>query len=206
MLYLNQAHLKHHLGPSLVLAVMGDGQTVLRLRDLKKKYGAAYRSILIRLTTRWPSSLTSSSGCLALTSQHRPPTTRSGTQASRCHWPLGNTRRGARGSGCGYRANCRACDMCERARAECERERERSGARAKREPSQQSQLQSMRHVRESESRVRARARARAQARAECEREPEPEPSASESPSESRVRAEREPSESQAVRILQGSES
>jgi len=37
MLYLNQAHLKHHLGPSLVLAVMGDGQTVLRLRDLKKK-------------------------------------------------------------------------------------------------------------------------------------------------------------------------
>ena len=47
MLYLNQAHLKHHLGPSLVLAVMGDGQTVLRLRDLKKKYGAAYRSILI---------------------------------------------------------------------------------------------------------------------------------------------------------------
>ena len=41
------AHLTKELGAAIVLVVLGDGQTVLRLRDLKKKYGAAYRHVLI---------------------------------------------------------------------------------------------------------------------------------------------------------------
>ena len=41
------AHLEHHLGKSFVLVVMGDGQTVLRLRDLKKKFGSLYKHVLI---------------------------------------------------------------------------------------------------------------------------------------------------------------
>ena len=40
-------HLEQNLGRSFVLVVMGDGQTVLRLRDLKKKHGALYKHVLI---------------------------------------------------------------------------------------------------------------------------------------------------------------
>ena len=41
------AHLERELGRCFVLVVMGDGQTVLRLRDLKKKYGPLYKHVLI---------------------------------------------------------------------------------------------------------------------------------------------------------------
>ena len=41
------AHLTHHLGHAIVLVILGDGQTVLRLRDTKKKYRAAYKHVLI---------------------------------------------------------------------------------------------------------------------------------------------------------------
>jgi len=44
---LHLAHLDHELGRAIVLLVRGDGQTVLRLRDTKKKYNAAYKHVLI---------------------------------------------------------------------------------------------------------------------------------------------------------------
>ena len=42
------AHLSALLGPSIVLVIMGDGQTVVRLRDAKKKYPAAFKHVLRR--------------------------------------------------------------------------------------------------------------------------------------------------------------